>query len=407
MTFDLRLWTFDLTSNVDCNMPISYAETVPITCPRCGTAFDADPFIIVDGVERPDLVQRMLDDSLHDTVCPSCGQAGRVAAPLLYHDGSKGRVLLGVPPGMPEDEWREIGQTLLWTLIGALPERARLPYLGDVQAEAGIQGIAEIIRREQLAGFASEGPAAPPDRPEQAEAPPIVYAIEALLTAQGPQALEAALRDHPILDEPQAVTILQELAAEATRQAQPEAAHGFARAATLLEQLKATRSQEPAVSVLVDLPHAPPEQVEALAFALLRSTSAAELAQAVDEYPELLEAWAGEALLAYIAAAQAGGKGRIADGLAERLDALGELRRRYQDQKPVLEAVQAYLEAGSEDELEQVVLERDELTGDAADEALQRLASGARDDGDADFAAFVEQRLEFLRRVRAALEEND
>ena len=38
-----------------------------------------------------------------------------------------------------------------------------------------------------------------------------------------------------------------------------------------------------------------------------------------------------------------------------------------------------------------------------ADEALQRLASGARDDGDADFAAFVEQRLEFLRRVRAAL----
>jgi len=137
---------------------------------------------------------------------------------------------------------------------------------------------------------------------------------------------------------------------------------------------------------------------------LLRSTSAAELAQAVDEHPELLEDWVGEVLRAYIGAAQASGKARIADGLAERLDAIAEMRRRYQDQKPVLDAVQAYLEAGSEDELEQVVLERDELTGAAADEALQRLAAGARADGDAEFAAFVQQRLGFLRRVRAALE---
>jgi len=382
-------------------MSISYAETVPISCPRCGTAFEADAYIIVDGVERPDLVRQILDDTLHDTVCPNCGQAGRVAAPLLYHDGANGRVLLGVPPEMPEEEWRELGQTLLWTLIGALPERARLPYLGDVQAEAGLPGVAEIIRREELAGSAGQEPPALHGQPE---VPPIVHAIEALLTARGTQALEAAMRDHPILDQPQAVTILRELAAEASKQRQSEAADGFTRAAALLEQLKAVRAEEPAVSVRVDSPHASPARIEALAFALLRSTSAAELAQAVDEHPELLEDWVGEVLRAYIGAAQASGKARIADGLAERLDAIAEMRRRYQDQKPVLDAVQAYLEAGSEDELEQVVLERDELTGAAADEALQRLAAGARADGDAEFAAFVQQRLGFLRRVRAALE---
>lgn len=377
-------------------MAISYAETIPITCPRCGTAFDADPFIIVDGVERPDLVQQIVDGTLHDTLCPNCGQTGSVAAPLLYHDGTNGRVLLGVPPAMPEQEWREIGQTLLWTLIGALPERARLPYLGDVQAEAGLDGVAEIIRREQLAGFMAEQP----------EVPPIVHAIQALLSATGSQALEAALRDHSILQEPQAVTILQELAAEATKQGQDEAADGFARAATLLEQLKTARAQAPAVSVSVASAHASPAEIETLAFVLLRSTIAAELAQAVDEHPELLEDWAGEALRAYITAAQSGGKARIADGLAERLDAVRAMRERYHAQKPVLDAVQAYLEAGSGDELEQVILEYDELTGDDADKALQRLATGALEDGDPGFAAFVEQRLEFLRRVRAALDAN-
>lgn len=374
-------------------MPISYAEQIALTCPRCQTPFTSAAYIIVDGVERPDLVARILDDTLHDTVCPQCGQPGRVPAPLLYHDGLHARVLLAVPPEMPEAEWREVGQTLLWTLIGALPEANRLPYLGDVQAEAGLPGLAQVIEREQLAGATAAE-----------EMPPIVVAIQALLSANGPAELERALAAHPILDDPQAVTILQELAAEAIKHSQVEAANGFARAADLLEQVKQMRAARPIVSIVAESDRLAPAQVEELAFALLRSTTAPQLAEAVDQHPELLEDWTDAPLAQYAAQARQQGKQRVADGLDERMAAIREMRAQYHAQQPVLEAIQAYLEAEGGDQIEQVVLEHESLTGDAADQALARLAERARAEGDEQFAVFVEQRRSFLQQVRAALE---
>ena len=370
-------------------MSISYAETVPLTCPRCGRDFASEIFILVDAVERPELVARILDDTLHDTRCPQCGQSGRVAAPMLYHDSLHARVLLAVPPAMPESEWHEVGQTLLWTLIGALPETARLPYLGAVQAEAGLAGVAEIIRREQLVGAGD------------ADMPPIALAIGALLTADGPEALLQTLAQHPILQEDQAVTILEQLAAEAGKTGQTEAEGGFRRAAELLQSVKRERATQP---ITLQLPGQPaPAGIGELATALLAATTGAELAALVDQHPALLDAEADAALAAQIATARGQGQERIAAGLAERAEALRELRAQYQAQQPVLLAVQAYLEAESADE--QIVLEREELTTDAADAALLRLAEGARADGDATFAAFVAERRRFLQEVRAALEE--
>lgn len=377
-------------------MTISYAEAVPLTCPRCGTAFTNDTPIIVDGGERPDLVARILDDTLHDTLCPNCGQAGRVPAPLLYHDGTHGRVLLGVPPDMPEAEWREIGQTLLWTLIGALPEAQRLPYLGDVQAEQGPAGVAQVIEREQLAGY---------DPAQNEDVPPIALAIRALLNAGGPDELQQVFVQHAILHDPQAVTILHELAAEAIKRGETEAAEGFARAADLLEQVKQIRAAMPPISISVQSDQLTPEALENLVFALLRSTTGAEIAQVVDEHPQLLEAWADDALLRYADEARRHNKARIADGLRERVEALRDMRAQYQAQQPVLDAVQAYLQAETGDDVEQVIIERDELTTDAADRALDRLAQSARDEGDYALATFVEHRRAFLQQVRAALDE--
>jgi hypothetical protein len=381
-------------------MPISYAEPVPLSCPRCQTPFVNETYIIVDGVERPDLVARILDDTLHDARCPTCNQTGRVPAPLLYHDGQHQRVLLGVPPDMSEADWREVGQTLLWTLIGTLPETARLPYLGEVQAEAGLAGVAQIIRNEQLVGSGVEAP--------PTELPPIVIAIQALLNAKAPAQLQQVFAQHPILHEPQAVTIMQELAAEAIKHGQIEAADGFARAAELLEQVKQIRAHGPTVAVDLDPTTAAqltPEALEELAFALLRATSGQELARTVDEHPELLEEWVDDALAAYAAQARHEQKPRIADGLDERRAALRELREQYRAQQPLLDAVQAYLQAETSDEIEAVVLEHELLTTDDAYRALARLAESAGAEGDTELVTFLEQRRLFLQQVRAALEE--
>jgi hypothetical protein len=381
-------------------MPISYAEHVSLTCPRCQTPFVSDTYIIVDAVERPDLVAGILDESLHDARCPNCGQTGRVPAPLLYHDSRHGRVLLGVPPNMPEAEWREVGQMLLWTLIGGLPEAARLPYLGDVQAEAGVAGVAQVIRNEGLTGSGAGD--------ETEDLPPIVIAIQALLDARGPAELQQALSQHPILSEPQAVTIMQELAAEAIKHGQIDAADGFARAADMLEQVKQIRGHAPVVAVEIDDPatsHLTPEALEELAFAVLRSTSGQALARTVDEHPELLEDWADTALAAYAAQARREDKPRIAEGIDERRAALRDMREQYLAQQPVLEAVQAYLQAETGDEIEAIVLEYEVLTTDAADQTLERLIDNARAEDDEALATFVEERRVFLQQVRAALEE--
>ena len=380
-------------------MSISFAEHVRLSCPRCLTEFAGEAYIIVDAGERPDLVTRILDDTLHDLQCPQCGQVGRVPAPLLFHDRRHQRVLFGVPPGMAEPEWRELGQNLLWVLIGTLPEGERLPYLGNVQAEAGLPGVAQIIRQEQLAGAdVSEGQGAEDDE----ELPPIVVAIQALLEADGPAELLHVLNSQPILDQPQSVTILRELATEARKAGQVEVADGFERAAELVAQVKQMRAQAQHTAAAAQ---PGPEAVEQLAFALLRSTTGQELAQLVDQHPDLLDEPMLTALTAYTADARRQNKQRIADGLDERIAALGELRAQYHQQQPILEAVRAYLEADSGDEIEAIVLEREELTTDAADQALERLAASALADGDADFATFIGERRAFLRQVRAALEE--
>ncbi len=382
-------------------MSISFAEHVRLSCPRCQTEFADEAYIIVDGGERPDLVARILDDTLHDLRCPACGQVGRVPAPLLFHDRRRQRVLFGVPPGMAEPEWRELGQNLLWVLIGALPEEVRLPYLGNVQAEAGLPGVAQIIRQEQLTGV-GEGESEELNEEDNEELPPIVIAIQALLAADGPAELLDVLNSQPILDQPQSVTILQELAGEARKTGQAEVARGFERAAELLTQVKQMRTQAQNTAAATQ---PAPEAVEQLAFALLRSTTGEELAQLVDQHPELLDEPMLAALASYAAEARRQNKQRIADGLDERLAALGELQAQYHQQQPVLEAVQAYLEADSGDEIEAILLEREELTTDAADQALARLGASALADGDADFAAFIGERRAFLRQVRAALEE--
>jgi hypothetical protein len=375
-------------------MQISYTETMRLICPSCDMPFTKDMPIIVDAHERPDLIAAILDGSLHDVVCPHCEQTGQSPAPLLYHDRQNARVLLAVPPEMPEQEWRELGQTLLWMLIGALPEEQRLPYLGEVQAEAGLAGIAQVIRDEGLTGSDVEQ-----------SAPPIVLAIQDLLAASGRDELQRAFEQHPILDDPQAIAILQELAAESIKHGQMEAADGFAHAAELLEQVKTLRSRTTAPASDTAIAHGlTAEQVEELAFALLRSTTGEALLQVVDEHPELLQAWSDEVLAEWADQQRRAGKPRIADGIEARRATLQAIRAHYYAQQPVLDAVQAYLEAQTDAAIETVIVEYDALLSDAADQALEQLATAARTEGDDDFAAFVDGRRTFLARVRAALQ---
>src|SRR6266568_2391904 len=78
-------------------MGISWAQTTSLTCPQCGEAFEAEVWLIVDST-RPDLLDRIRNDTLHELICPQCNQrVGQVDAPLLLFRPSETPPLLYSP----------------------------------------------------------------------------------------------------------------------------------------------------------------------------------------------------------------------------------------------------------------------------------------------------------------------
>lgn len=75
----------------------SYAGLWYHTCPACGQAWEPEVWQIVDGEERPDLVARIHEGTLHNVTCPACGEVSTPGAPLLYHSAPEEQLLFAVP----------------------------------------------------------------------------------------------------------------------------------------------------------------------------------------------------------------------------------------------------------------------------------------------------------------------
>jgi len=61
----------------------SLAQRPELTCPQCNQTFQAEIWQVVDAAERPDLLEKVLQGTIHDLPCPQCGNRGRIDAPLL------------------------------------------------------------------------------------------------------------------------------------------------------------------------------------------------------------------------------------------------------------------------------------------------------------------------------------
>jgi hypothetical protein len=86
---------------------------------------------IVDVGREPQLKQALLSGQLNVAVCPSCGAAGQIATPILYHDPAHQLFMVYVPQElqMPRDEQeRFIGQ-MVQQVMNGLPQEQRKAYL--------------------------------------------------------------------------------------------------------------------------------------------------------------------------------------------------------------------------------------------------------------------------------------
>lgn len=403
-------------------MTISYAEPIRLTCSHCGRPFDAEVWTLIDRAERPDLHDAMLADTLNVVTCPHCGERGPAGGPLLLHDPAARRVYFAVPDDVAEPIWRDHAQALLYALVGALPEEAHLPYLGDVQVEWGITGVKRALARNQRRDSGvrrREAPAAPPPaeppvpgQPAQTvsnTASPLLDWVQVLLAADTPAEFQAILREHPELLEESAAALLDALAAEAQQLGERDAARAIQRTRQMLADLRESGDLTPGAApdtardpAAADL--ALPSLSDLAYLALLGAASYEELLDATREHPALLEPWAEAWLSAQSEAALEAGSERLALQIDERIAALAELRNTLGAEPALLAAIRALLAAESEDAIARAINDSPALLTDAAQHALALLAAEAHAAGDQQAATYASDCRTMLREVRRGLE---
>lgn len=390
-------------------MPIGYREQTQLNCPACGAAFEAPVWLILDAQENPQEVEALHRNELNTIVCPDCGHRGAAGAPLLFHDGVRRQVIFAPAPGSAEHGWREQARALHALLVGSIDAELRRPYLSDVTIAQDLAGVARLIRRAEHRPVAPAPPAPPAGSATPDDKPPLLKAIEALLTANAPEEAEAVLAAHPVLRSPSADTAFAQLIEVALEQREFGIADALRNARALVARLvAATRpvadSPSPSAS-----PAMPPEEVIQ---ALLRTHTEAELETLVEAHPILLHPDTDRSLAQQVDAALDEGNDRLAYALEERREALAQMRSRKTQTAPadplaatLDEAIEALLVAESQEALSEALDRYPMLLEDAAIEALWQFAAEARASGDEDLARYAIECREMLRRIRAALDE--
>ena len=102
---------------------------------------------IIDVGQHPEIKAPFLLGQINVAACPQCGNAGRLGAPLVYHDPDKELLLTYLPPelGLTEaDQQRLIGD-LTNRVMSALPPEKRKGYLLRPRSFLRLEGMIEAI----------------------------------------------------------------------------------------------------------------------------------------------------------------------------------------------------------------------------------------------------------------------
>jgi hypothetical protein len=122
-------------------------QTVPVTCPNCKTQFATPLLSIIDVGQNPEAKTLLLSGRANVAVCPQCGNAGMLNAPLVYHDPEKEILFTYVPQdlGVPDLEQQRIIGELTNRLMSSLPPEQRKGYLLNPRNFLRLEGMIEAI----------------------------------------------------------------------------------------------------------------------------------------------------------------------------------------------------------------------------------------------------------------------
>lgn len=116
-------------------------------CPRCKNPVLVDIQQVFDLNNDPQAKQRLLGGSVNITQCQSCGFAGQIPTPIVYHDSEKELLLTYFPPemGLPLMEQEKMLGPMLNKVIDGLPAEKRKAYLLQPKSMLTYQTLVESI----------------------------------------------------------------------------------------------------------------------------------------------------------------------------------------------------------------------------------------------------------------------
>jgi hypothetical protein len=118
-----------------------------IACPRCKQMITANVEQLFDVTSDPQAKQRLLGGISNMARCPHCGYEGRLATPIVYHDGDKELLLTYFPPelGLPINEQEKLIGPMITQITNRLPPEKRKGYLLKPVANLTFESMMETI----------------------------------------------------------------------------------------------------------------------------------------------------------------------------------------------------------------------------------------------------------------------
>jgi hypothetical protein len=102
---------------------------------------------LIDVGQNPDLKALFLSGRVNIAVCPQCGNAGMLSAPLVYHDPDKELLFTFIPSelGASDTEQQQVVGELTNRVISALPAEKRKGYLLRPRSFMRLEGMIDAI----------------------------------------------------------------------------------------------------------------------------------------------------------------------------------------------------------------------------------------------------------------------
>lgn len=186
---------------------LSKSEHVTLPCRGCGRPLEIEVWIVVDTAERPDLLARLRDGSLHVACCPDCGHEAKVNAPLLvYRPGAEPALLFSPARGGTPEQDEEQATALLGMFREDMGDQWRDEWLGRGLTGVPHEALHVLMRDDPAtaaafaAAHAAEESDVPPGLRQTLEEIVLALATEGVRVNTA-EDLQAALETRPALKE--------------------------------------------------------------------------------------------------------------------------------------------------------------------------------------------------------------